>query len=158
MILDHICCEASEVGKRVVNECLQRGYKIDVMKLEELLILIQGEYLSLYDKPMFNQEVYCYKDPVGVAIREVDRDFRKCALVLNQPIKEYRAFLEIEEIVIDDILNKYGTWDLFALKECAFIKKLFCLSTRDNIIPKQRVKEIFNMVNLTQTSRVYTKK
>lgn len=158
MILDHICCEASEVGKRVVNECLQRGYKIDIMKLEKLLILIQGEYLSLYDKPMFNQEVYCYKEPVGVAIREVDCDFRKCALVLDQPVKEYRAFVENEERVIDDILNKYGTWDLFALNECAFIQKLFCLSTPDNIIPKQRVKEIFNMVDIKQPSKVYTKK
>lgn len=48
---------ASEKGTIVVNECLRRGLYINTLKLEQLLILIQGRMLSLYNRPFFSQDV-----------------------------------------------------------------------------------------------------
>ncbi len=53
MIDRRILCQASEKGKIVVNECLDRGYDIDTLKLEKLLILMHGIMLSAYGDPFF---------------------------------------------------------------------------------------------------------
>lgn len=48
---------ASERGKYIVNKCIEKGYKINTLKLEKLLILIYGTILSKHQKHFFQEDI-----------------------------------------------------------------------------------------------------
>ena len=64
--LDNICCLASELGKHVSNYCMEKGYNMTTIKLEKLMVMADGVFLSLYGKPLFKEEVVVMNHGVGI--------------------------------------------------------------------------------------------
>lgn len=56
-IRGHVMCKAAEVGKIVINKCLDAGFFIETQKLQKLLVLMQVECIkelgNLYLKKIF---------------------------------------------------------------------------------------------------------
>jgi len=141
-----ILCEASEKGAIVVNKCLNRGFEINTIKLEQLLILMHGRMLSLYNKPFFSQEVVARTH--ALMIDKVDKDFRIYAMEFKEKLEEYICLLEKEE-VMNYIIEKYGNLDFFELKELPVLKNLkdlFSKEDQSNIIPNLKIEKMFNFV------------
>ena len=65
-----IMCKAAEVGKIVVNKCIDLNLPIDVQKLQKLLVLMQVECIKLSSEPLFREDIVIWN--CGVAIKEVD--------------------------------------------------------------------------------------
>ena len=142
-----ILCEASEKGVIVVNECLNRGIQINTIKLEQLLILMHGRMLSLYNKSFFSQEVVARTH--ALMIDNVDKDFRIYAIEFKEKLPEYICLLEKEEEVMNYIIERYGNLDFFELKELPVLKKLkdlFSKEDQSNIIPNVKIEKMFNFV------------
>ena len=118
-------CKASEVGKIVVNKCLERNIPINTQKLEKLLVLMQLECIERSGKLLFPEDIVVWRS--GVAIEEVDKDFMQYATGFDvKPQPEYIALLDKELESVEYILDSYGDKDAFELNELPIIKELIC--------------------------------
>lgn len=108
-----IMCKAAEVGKIVVNKCLSANLSINTQKLQKLLVLMQVECIKRSGKPLFKEDVRIWK--CGVAIKEVDEEFRNYGEGFDSHQEEFITLLEAEEKSVDCILERYGQKDAFEL-------------------------------------------
>lgn len=144
----NIMCEASEKGVIVVNKCLEKGIKIDTAKLEQLLILMHGTMLSLYQKPFFVQNVIAM--PHALMVDEVDKNFKMNCMGFKEKIPQYICLLQNEEKVMDYIIENYGNLDFFELnirKDLSFLRELFCKEGEKIIVPNEAIEKVFDYYN-----------
>jgi len=108
--VNKIMCRACEIGKIVVNRCLQREMSINTQKLQKLLVLMQGVYLVHPDnekkEPFFEESIYLNSN--GFIIQEVDMFFKPYAVTFNEPLTEYISLVDTKSKVVDLVLNRYG--------------------------------------------------
>lgn len=130
-----IMCKAAEVGKIVVNRCLSRGLSIDVQKLQKLLVLMQVECIKRSGKPLFTEDIRIWD--CGVAIKEVDEEFRNTGFAFINHQVEYINLLEYEDKSVDSILEMYGNESALALSALPTNQKIcrLALSTNDSSTP-----------------------
>jgi len=137
---------ASEKAVVVANKCLEKGYQMSAIKLEQLLILIQGAMLSLHQRPYFEGNILALEH--ALIIKEVDRDF-----LLNEfkeKMQVYVATLQIEEEIIDYIVEKYGNLDFFELKNTKtlnFLRETFSKEGEQSIVPNEAIEKVFTYYN-----------
>lgn len=128
---DRIMCKVCEVGKIVVNKCLEKGYPINTQKLQKLLVLIQGECLVENEKPLFEESVEIWK--CGVAIREVNDGFQRYSVAFDSPLTEYVSLLEQENKIIEHIIDKYGRYDVATINQDVRLVNLIDYSKQKGI-------------------------
>lgn len=110
-----IMCKAAEVGKIVVNKCLDQSIPINTQKLQKLLVLMQVECIRRAKKPLFKEDIRIWN--CGVAIKEVDDEFSIYAEGFFEKQEEFITLLEAEESSVDYILRKYANSDVFELNQ-----------------------------------------
>lgn len=108
-----IMCKAAEVGKIVVNKCLDRGLFINTQKLQKLLVLMQVECIRRSKKPLFKEDVRVWD--CGVAITEVNTEFSSYGEEFTEKIEEFITLLEAEEESVNYVLEHYGHMDAYEL-------------------------------------------
>lgn len=108
-----IMCKAAEVGKIVVNKCLDKGLFINTQKLQKLLVLMQVECIKRSGKALFKEDIRIWD--CGVAIKEVDESFSEYGEGFTERQDEYITLLEVEDESVDYIIAEYGTKDAFEL-------------------------------------------
>ena len=137
-------CKASEVSKVVINKCLSRGLSLTAPKLQKLLVVMQGTCLAEYDKEMFKEEVLAWS--CGVAIKEVYSDFKDYNFKESEKLQAYVVLLDYEDIIIDEVLDKFGDKDAITINadyRLSKLVKMFYEEGKSNIIPKNIIKDIF---------------
>lgn len=137
-------CKASEVGKIVINKCASLGYDLTAPKLQKLLVVMQGTCLAKYGKELFKEEVLAWS--CGVAIKEVNADFKNHNFRESQRLQAYVVLLEYEDDILDEVLKEFGNKDAITISaDYRLIKlvKLFYEEGKSNIIPKNIIKDIF---------------
>lgn len=102
-----IMCKASEIGKIIVNKCLQNGIEINTQKLQKLLVLVQVECIKDSGFPLFSEDIRIWD--CGVEIKEVDEDFRQFGTQFTTEFNENIVLLDSEMQYIDNIINTYGS-------------------------------------------------
>ena len=120
-----IMCKASEVGKIVINKCIDLNLPIDVQKLQKLLVLMQVECIQRSGKQLFKEDIRVWD--CGVAIKEVDEDFRFNKTAFKEKNQEYINLLDIEEASVDYILREYGEKNAFELNALYINQKVIKL-------------------------------
>ena len=138
-----IYSEATEKSKIIVNKCLEQGYDIGAAKADKLLILTHGIMLSKYQKPLFNQNVVAEK--CGLIVREVEKELLSLELEQDnnmfkfyEKLPQYICLLEREEEIMNEIIKKYGNYDVFDImndKRLAILNELCYKDDLANIIP-----------------------
>lgn len=106
-------CKAAEVGKIVINKCIDAGLYIDAQKLQKLLVLMQVDCIKNSNKPLFKEDIKIWD--CGVAIKEVDEEFRGVGGAFVTKQVEYINLLEQEEKSVNRILERFGTLDAIEL-------------------------------------------
>ncbi len=119
--VDSICCSASEMGKIMANKCIKRGVDLSTVKLQKLLIIAHGALLVSYGRPLFFEGVSLMKH--GVAIKEVDEDFRY-EIKYNQEFIPYISLLDCQNRVMDEVIKRYGNMDSFELNNLKALKSV----------------------------------
>ncbi len=109
----HIMCKAAEVGKIVINKCLDAEIKINTQKLQKLLVLMQVECIRRSGRPLFKEDVREWR--CGVAIKEVDEEFSNYGQGFYCKFEEFITLLDAEEKSIDYIIKQHGGKDAFEL-------------------------------------------
>ena len=120
--MDIVMCMAGEIGKIVVNKCLERNIFINTQKLQKLLVLMQIEHMQRVKTALFPQNILVWD--CGVVIEEVDQGFIQYAIEFKEKQFEYITLLEEQEKTIDHVLNIYGDMDAFDINELSAIQFL----------------------------------
>lgn len=121
-------CKACEVGKIVINKCIEMRIPIDTQKLQKMLVLMQVECIKNEKKPLFKEDVVIWR--CGVAIKEVDEEFRDVVGCFDEKQIEYINLLEYEEKSVDNIINQYGDLDATELNELSVNQKIIGLAVK----------------------------
>lgn len=119
---DYIMCKAAEVGKIVVNKCLDSGIFINTQKLQKLLVLMQVECVKRSNKVLFKEDIVIWD--CGVAIKEVDLEFSSEATGFSAHQQEYIALLDKELESVNFILSTYGSKSAYEISQLELIKEL----------------------------------
>ncbi len=139
-------CKACELGKVVTNECNQKNYSLSAAKLQKLLVLMHGEHLAKFNKPIFPENVLCWK--CGVAIKEVELKFLLHDFSEKDRIPVNIAILQTEDAVIHSVLDKYGSYDVVELNKDLRLQELTSqfpyVDGQKVIIPNDAIKKVFN--------------
>ena len=109
----HIMCKAAEVGKIVINKCLDAEIKINTQKLQKLLVLMQVDCIRRSGKPLFKEDIR--KWDCGVAIKEVDEEFSNYGQGFYCKFEEFITLLDAEEKSVNYVIEQYGSKDAFEL-------------------------------------------
>lgn len=120
-----IMCKAAEVGKIVINRCLDAGIFVDAQKLQKLLVLMQVECIKRNRKPLFKEDVRIWN--CGVAIKEVDEEFRGLGEPFFEHQEEYINLLDGERQSVDYVLKLYGNYDALEINSLPIIQKVISL-------------------------------
>lgn len=127
---DYIMCKATEVGKIVINKCINEGLFIDAQKLQKLLVLMQVECIKKSKKPLFKEDIRIWD--CGVAIKEVDEECRGIGGAFTEKQIEYINLLEQEEKSVNKILELYGTMDAIELNLLPTNQRVISLAIKTN--------------------------
>lgn len=125
---DFIMCKAAEVGKIVINKCVDAGLFIDAQKLQKLLVLMQVDCIRKSGKPLFKEDIRIWD--CGVAIKEVDDEFRGIGGSFTVKQVEYINLLEQEEKSVNTILEHFGTMDAIDLNLLPINQKVISLAVK----------------------------
>lgn len=125
---DYIMCKAAEVGKIVINKCVDAGLFIDAQKLQKLLVLMQVDCIKECGKPLFKEDIRIWD--CGVAIKEVDEEFRGIGGAFTVKQTEYINLLEQEEKSVNKILEQFGTMDAIELNLLPSNQKIISLAVK----------------------------
>lgn len=97
-------CKAVEIGKHIMNQCINDGYDVTPSKIQKLLYYMQGEYLVNYNKRMFEEEIVAWE--CGPAIKAVNYYFTKFLFDNKDKLITANLFLSDEEKrVFEDVYD-----------------------------------------------------
>lgn len=125
---DYLMCKAAEVGKIVINKSIESGLFIDSQKLQKLLVLMQVDCIKKSNKPLFKEDIRIWD--CGVAIKEVDEEFRGIGGSFTTKQTEYINLLDQEEKSVNAILEQFGTMDAIELNLLPTIQKVISLAIK----------------------------
>lgn len=137
-------CKACELGKIVVNICIKNNIEINTAKLQKLLVLMHGEHLAKYSQPLFPENVLIWK--CGVAIEEVDTQFREFGGGFTTEFPAKLAVLSSENQIIKNVLINYGNKDVFELNNdyrLKYLKDKFYQSNQSVLINNDEIRQVF---------------
>ena len=120
--MELVMCMAGEIGKIVVNKCLERNIFINTQKLQKLLVLMQIEHMQRVKTALFPQDILVWD--CGVVIEEVDSGFIQYAIEFKEKQIEYIALLQEQEQTVEHVLKVYGEMDVFDINKLPAIQAL----------------------------------
>lgn len=123
-----IMCKAAEVGKIVINKCIDMGLDINSQKLQKLLVLMQIECIKTSGQPLFKQDVLVWT--CGVVIKEVNEEFSWLGGNFVSKQEEYIILLDREEESVNEILNQYGNLDAIELNSLPINQKVISMGIK----------------------------
>ena len=120
--MEIVMCMAGEIGKIVVNKCLERNIFINTQKLQKLLVLMQIEHMQRVKTALFPQDILVWD--CGVVIGEVDQEFIQYAIEFKEKQIEYISLLQEQEKTVEHVLKVYGDMDVFDINKLPVIQAL----------------------------------
>lgn len=97
---------APVIGAVIINECLDRGYKINTSKLMKLLYYMQKLHIERYDEPMFTNDIIVWE--TGPCIPDVWETFYYGRLRFSEKVKQLITLMNSHRDVANVILKEYG--------------------------------------------------
>lgn len=136
--------EICEKGKIVINRCLEKGYSIEPLKLQQLLILMHGVSLAKFNKPFFEEPVLATN--YGLALEGIEEEFGEYSLGFQERFQE-QLVLEIDEqAILESIILEFGIFDASSLRKMYMLNVLekACFQNGKKIIvPNEFIREVF---------------
>lgn len=117
-----------EVGKIVVNKCLDKGYFINTQKLQKLMVLMQLACVKKTGKCLFKEDIVIWT--CGVAIKEVDAAFRQYSTGFTTKMEPFILLLDKENESVDEIIELYGAYSTPELKTLEEMRELCSLGVK----------------------------
>ncbi len=111
--------DSIKMGEYLAAYATSKGYEINQTKLQKLLYILYGAYLTLYDEILLNERPKAW--PYGPVFPRVQKKFAKNTGFADADInaEEYQDIRENTNLIalINDVLTTFGRWTAQALSE-----------------------------------------
>jgi len=107
-----------EVAHRVIAECdADMGDIISNLKLQKMLYYLQGYFIAVFDKKLFQEPIVAWQyGPVVETAYHHFKKFEKGAIVLTGNEKKVNLN-KIETRLFNDVMKEYGQYSAIKLME-----------------------------------------
>jgi uncharacterized phage-associated protein len=102
-------------NKVVANTDINQGETISNLKLQKMLYYLQGFFIAVFDKKLFEESIEAWQ--YGPVVREAYfhyKDFGQTAIVLNDDI-EIIELLPQENELFEEVMQEYGQFSAIKL-------------------------------------------
>lgn len=111
--------DSVKMGEYLASYASRKGYYINHTKLQKLLYILYGAYLTIHNEALLNEQPKAW--PYGPVFPRVQKKFAKNTKFTDADIDspEYQNMRENASLntLIDDVLNTFGNWTAQALSE-----------------------------------------
>ena len=119
---------------------------ISNLKVQKILYYMQGFHLAMYDKPLFEEDIYAWL--YGPAVPEAYRHFKDFGsghieLSDNNLEKYYIDFSDDETKLMTDVWDAYGQYTAYKLMLFTHDELPWRSTPRDSVISHQKLKDYF---------------
>jgi len=115
----------------IINECINRGYKINTSKLMKLLYYMQKLHIQKYGEPMFTNEIIAGE--FGPYIADIMSFFPYGALGFKEEVEQPVILLRSHEDVASMVLDEYGSLEPIELMKKSLEDEIFKTIWQDGI-------------------------
>jgi uncharacterized phage-associated protein len=102
-------------NKVVANTDINQGETISNLKLQKMLYYLQGFFIAVFDKKLFEESIEAWQ--YGPVVREAYfhyKDFGQTAIVLDEDI-EIIELLPQENELFEEVMQEYGQFSAIKL-------------------------------------------
>lgn len=109
--------DALDIAKKVISTTnTEQGDSITNLKLQKLLYYLQGFWLAVYDRPLFDEEIEAWMyGPVVPRVYEAYRQYGKQAIPVDDDNDVLQLNTEDEEDLFDEVYNTFNRYSASAL-------------------------------------------
>lgn len=120
----------------------EEGDTISNLKLQKLLYYAQGFYLTLYDKPLFEEDIFAWDH--GPVVKEVYHMYKEHGS--NGIPVEYIELSEYDNVkdFLNTIYKTYGQFSAWKLREMTHEESPWQETKRNEIITHEVMKHFFS--------------
>lgn len=156
--LDDLFC-VSEKMLSTISYVFDRAHEVTPLALQKMLYFIQGIYMAMFDKPLFEEDCMAWvHGPVYKPVYEMFKNFKYNPIEDNRFLMLKNRFQQLtneEKEVIDLVVDTFGMYSGTALERITHREKPWesaregYLPTEhsDKVIPKDSIKEYFRSVS-----------
>ena len=118
------------------------GDLISNLKVQKLLYYVQGFHLAMYDKPLFEEEVYAWK--FGPVVIEAYEYFKKYGSghIPTDTLNKVNLSIEEEDLIFE-VWDVYGQFSATKLMNLTHAEPTLSTTPRDQIISHKKMKAYF---------------
>ena len=119
---------------------------ISNMKVQKILYYMQGFHLALYDKPLFEEDIYAWMyGPVVPVAYEYLKKYGSGHIELSEDDfqKHYIEFSGTETKLMTDVWDAYGQYTAYRLMLFTHDELPWRSTKKDSIISHQKLKDYF---------------
>ena len=136
-----------QVANRIVPlSSPEVGDVISNLKLQKLLYYVQGFHLAMYDKPLFDEDIYAWQ--YGPVVQEAYHHFKeygsKQIEINDEDFKKYYVELsDNEKELIFDVWNNYGQYSGYRLMMFTHDEPPYKTTKINHVISHDKLKAYF---------------
>jgi uncharacterized phage-associated protein len=121
----------------------EMGDILSNLKLQKLLYYAQGAFLALKDKPLFEEDIFNWD--YGPVVPEVYHQYKHNGNnAIAVPVDFDFGVFSAEEIeVIDEVLQVFGQFSAWKLRDMTHQEKPWASTQRNTMIPKALIQAYF---------------
>lgn len=111
-------CDVLILSKYIINKCTKENKPISNFQLQKILYFIQGNSYKFLNRAMFNTPIEAWKHDVVITdVYNLYHVYGQCKIceTYNDLDNEFMKITLDEKIVIDKIVNKYRSLDIWDL-------------------------------------------
>ena len=139
--------KAIEIANRIIAlSNPEFGDLMSNLKLQKLLYYVQGFSLAMYDKPIFDEDIYAWQ--YGPVVQEAYYRFKKYGSghieIKEEDYEKYYIELSTEEKeLICDVWDAYGQYSAFRLMEFTHEEYPWRATKINDVITHDKLKKYF---------------
>jgi uncharacterized phage-associated protein len=134
---------ATDVAKHIISVAYDCGDEITPLKLQKILYYIQGAYLALKDRPVFDDEILAWK--LGPVVYSVYSEFKKYEDNAI-PLQPKTVLSDADDIFISEVYMKYRKFTSGQLVKKTHGEAPWKDSPKSGVISRDALKNHFSAV------------
>lgn len=133
-----------DIAKSIIDKCLWYGYKINISKLQKLMIIAYGEYLTKTGKKLFDSKIVVHRG--DLMIPDISDEFKQQTGWFDKTFRTDRLLLADEMSIIVSIIKEHGAKDVFELDTDPRIVELGKYKRVNKAIADKYILKVFTQI------------
>lgn len=138
---------ALDIAKKIINKTdVERGDSITNLKLQKMLYYMQGFWLAVFDRPLFDEDIEAWMyGPVVPSVYEEYKSYEKRAIDIIEHGTVISLSSEEEEDLFNEVYDVYNQYSATALIDMTHGEMPWATTTvgKGHVIDRNKMRVFF---------------